>query len=164
MLWITVPKMTWGTCNNLLENTMMLFVLASVVFQINGIQKQRLNWFVWAGVCLFLGFLSKGFTSFFPLSFPFFYWVIHRRFSFLFLLKIYFVFILSLVFLFVGLFFLIPDSYDSISQYYQIQIINGLGAEQSVNSRFYIIRRVSEELAVMASISLLLYLLNRFKR
>ncbi len=58
--------------------------------------------------------------------------------------------------------FVIPEAYESLSRYYDIQIIGGLGGEQSVNSRFYIIRRVSQELTVMVALWFVLFLLNKF--
>ncbi|MBL4709838.1 MAG: glycosyltransferase family 39 protein [Flavobacteriales bacterium] len=161
LLWLTVPKMVWGTSNNLLENTMMLFLMASVIFQLKALEKNKILYFFIAGVFIFFAFLAKGFTAFFPLSFLFFYWLFRRPFSFIELIKKYIVFVIGLLLPF-GLLYFIPDAYESLTKYYNIQIIGGLGAEQSVGSRFYIIRRVSQELTVMTVLWLLLFLLNKF--
>jgi len=157
LLWLTVPKMVWGVSNNLLENTMMLFLLGSVIFQIKALNSTK-NWlFFVAGFMLFLGFLSKGFTSLFPLSFLFFYWVFLRPFSFLDLVKKYFIFIGGLSASFALLFILMPHSFESLSDYYTIQIIGGLGGEQSVDSRFYIVRRVSQEILTMILLAVTIF-------
>lgn len=161
LLWLTVPKMVWGASNNLLENTMMLFLMGSVIFQLKALEKRTVFHFFIAGIFIFFAFLAKGFTAFFPLSFLFFYWVFKRPFSFGSLVKNY-VFFIAGVLLPFGILFFIPDAYESLAKYYNIQIVGGLGAEQSVGSRFYIIRRVSQELTVMTALWFVLFLLNKF--
>lgn len=161
VLWLTVPKMVWGASNNLLENTMMLFLLISIIFQLKAIDEKKVHYFFLAGVFIFLAFLAKGFTAFFPLSFLFFYWVFKRPFLFGELIKKYVVFLAGVLLPFGTLYF-VPDAYENLAKYYNIQIIGGLGAEQSVDSRFYIIRRVSQELTVMTILWLVLFLLNKY--
>lgn len=164
LLWLTIPKMVWGTSNNLLENTMMLFLLASVIYQIKGLNTNKLWPFLVAGIMLFLGFLSKGFTSLFPLSFLFFYWVFIQPFSFWELIKKYSMLLSGLILPFGILFLVFPASIESLTDYYNIQIIGGMSSDQaSVGSRFYIIRRVSQELLTMIILTILVLGIWKYK-
>lgn len=162
LLWLTVPKLVWGTSNNLLENTMMLFVLGSLICQINAIQNKQWYWFIFAGILLFLGFLAKGVTVFFPLSFPFFHWLFHKRKNFLSLFKNYLLLLSGTFVPLILLLVLSSTAYLSLSDYFDIQLMQGTSQVTEGKSRFYIIRRVSQELTVMSLFSMLLFLLNKY--
>lgn len=83
LLWISVPVVNRCAQNNMLENTMLVFVLASVLAYFksqsistnhsNPLKHQSPNSFFWlfvSGFMLFLAFMSKGFTGLFPFSLP----------------------------------------------------------------------------------------------
>jgi 4-amino-4-deoxy-L-arabinose transferase-like glycosyltransferase len=83
LLWISVPVVNRCAQNNMLENTMLVFVLASVWAYFksqsistnppNPLKYPSLNSFFWlfiSGLMLFLAFMSKGFTGLFPFSLP----------------------------------------------------------------------------------------------
>ena len=67
--WAIIPLNSWACSNNLLENTMNIFVASSVFFLIKNIRANDLVYIMISGFCLFFAFLSKGFTGLFPLSF-----------------------------------------------------------------------------------------------
>jgi 4-amino-4-deoxy-L-arabinose transferase-like glycosyltransferase len=166
LLWISVPKMLWGASNNLLENTMMLFIGGSILCFIHYYQQTKKNYLLVAGFCLFLAFLTKGVTSLFPLSFPFFYAIATRTFSLEKLAREYTLILLGLLIPFGLMFFLWEEGIENLQMYFRIQVVNSLTNVQSVDSRFYIIRRFSQEILTMLSLTVVLYLLNRwvFKR
>lgn len=86
LLWISVPVVNRCAQNNMLENTMLVFVLASVwaYFKSHSMQSNlpyhlknySLSSFVWlfiSGCMLYLAFMAKGFTGLFPFSLPLIY-------------------------------------------------------------------------------------------
>ncbi len=88
LLWISVPVVNRCAQNNMLENTMLVFVLASVWAYLKSHSMQSilsyhpknhsLSSFVWlfiSGCMLYLAFMAKGFTGLFPFSLPLiFFW------------------------------------------------------------------------------------------
>ena len=98
MYWITIPIVSWSATNNLLESTMTMFVLLSVVFLLKAgnasfiahsrlalgkptgpYRLSRTAWIVLAALMMELAFMVKGFAGLFPIFFPFLYWLIVRR-------------------------------------------------------------------------------------
>lgn len=70
LLWACIPLVVWSFSNNMLENTMGVFVSASVLFTLVGLRKKWWLWSLLSGVILVFAFLSKGFVGLFPLAFP----------------------------------------------------------------------------------------------
>jgi len=81
LLWISVPVVNRCAQNNMLENTMLVFVLGSVwayfksQIVISPNKPNYRSWysFMWlfvSGCMLFLAFMAKGFTGLFPFSLP----------------------------------------------------------------------------------------------
>ena len=77
-IWILTPTVFWASYNNLLENTLTIFISLSVLFYL--IYQKNSNYFfiILAGMILSLGFLTKGFVAFFPWTFPVLYWLFFR--------------------------------------------------------------------------------------
>ncbi len=71
LLFVLFPIITWTSTNNMLENTMSIFICTSVLFYLKSIRKQTVYLTVISGLSLFLGTLSKGIVAFFPWTFPF---------------------------------------------------------------------------------------------
>lgn len=91
LLWISVPVVNRCAQNNMLENTMLVFVLASVwaYFKSHSSSANPQNprkhplrksdfWLLFSGFMLFLAFMAKGFTGLFPLSLPLIYFWTNR--------------------------------------------------------------------------------------
>ena len=68
ILWISIPLNSWACSNNILENTMNIFVSFSVLLSLKSLKSSKLKNIFLAGICLSLAFLSKGFVGLFPLS------------------------------------------------------------------------------------------------
>ena len=138
--------MTWSVVNNIIENTLIIFTTCSVLFYIFSLSKKRILFIFLAGLSLTIGFSVKGFVAFFPLSFPFIYWLVIRKTNFL---RILTDSILILIFSIIPIIlsiYLSPDVKDYFDHYFEIQIIGGLQNSITVNSRFYIIGRFFSEL------------------
>lgn len=121
------------SCNNFLESTMCLFVLATVWCSLKG------GWWNAAGgVALALAFLVKGPTGLFPLAVPMLVWAFGwKERHFWRMVKETLLLagcaVASIVLLCVAM----PEAEDYLRQYFQTQIVESLGRED--RSRTYVI-------------------------
>lgn len=158
MCWITIPLVSWSATNNLLESTMTMFVLLSVVFLLKAgrasfISQTRLAlgkktgpyrlsrtaWVVLAALMMELAFLVKGFAGLFPIFFPFLYWIIVRRERILFpVFSTGVILVIWMVTIFVAI-LVSPDIYHHLYNYLHHQLIGGVLHVQTVTSHFYIL-------------------------
>ncbi|MFZ9846811.1 MAG: ArnT family glycosyltransferase [Flavobacteriales bacterium] len=164
LLWIAVPLVPWGAMNNMLENGMLVFILASVLFYLKSVSKYRILFLALSSFMLFAAFLSKGFTGLFPLSLPFWFWCFDKEYPF----KKFVadsLFLLGFLFLFFAVLFLFQkDSLPSLQAYFDIQVKNSLQNVVTVNSRFYIVGRLITELLISLGVVVLIFLLGRKNR
>jgi len=70
LLWIIIPSVSWSYKNNMQENTVSVFVLASVYFMVRSLSKDsnKYIFIILAGISIFLASFSKGLPGIFPLS------------------------------------------------------------------------------------------------
>jgi len=159
--WISVPTVIWAVSNNMLENTMMIFTSLSVLFAIKSLKGKKILNIILSGFMLFLGFLCKGFTALFPLSLFFWLFVFDKDFRF----KQFFfgTLIMSVtIALSFGLMFLIfPESLDSLTMYFNKQVLGSVESVKTVDSRFFIVKQLFLDLIPMILISCIFYLLSR---
>ena len=139
LFWLTMPLVTWSATNNLLENTMSVFVLLSVYLMIVSYQRNHKFWLFLSAVALLLAFLSTGFTGLFPLVFPILYCAFDQKRKWIQGPIDSLILLVSLA-IFAGIMFLVfPASWSYIKEYIQLQVINGGLHEATVSSRFYIV-------------------------
>ncbi|MBR4715980.1 MAG: phospholipid carrier-dependent glycosyltransferase [Bacteroidales bacterium] len=158
MYWITIPIVSWSATNNLLESTMTMFVLLSVVFLLKAgnasfiahsrlalgkptgpYRLSRTAWIVLAALMMELAFMVKGFAGLFPIFFPFLYWLIVRRERILFpAFTTGVILIIWMATVFIAV-IVSPDIYHHLYNYLHGQMIGGMLHVQTVASRFYII-------------------------
>lgn len=146
VLWITVPLVSWGATNNLLENTMAVFVLLSVIFYLKSLKTKRFLMLACAGLMLFLAFLTKGFTGLYPLAFPAICWLFVRNTTFKDMVIDTFVILLFMTLPFVLIWFFNPAAQHFFKKYFTFQIVRSIQSVQTVDSRFYIVFRFFREM------------------
>ena len=165
LLWTSIPIVFWSATNNLLEGTMSVFVMASVLFMMNGIEGRRCLWMLLASVMLFFALLSKGFTGLFPLAFPLLCWLIGKRISFKEALIDTFLLIVGMAFcITIMLLIASPNALLAIKDYLNIQVLNGITIEKTADSRFFIIGRMISEVAVPLAIVAVAFLIACFTK
>ena len=148
LFWLTMPLVSWSATNNLLENTMSVFVLLSVYLMIVSYQRNHKFWLFLSAVALLLAFLSKGFTGLFPLVFPILYCAFDQKRKWIQGPIDSLILVISVA-VFVGIMFLMfPASWSYIKEYIQLQVINGGLHEATVSSRFYIVFSLLLQLVV----------------
>jgi 4-amino-4-deoxy-L-arabinose transferase-like glycosyltransferase len=129
----------------MLENTLSIFTTASVFFYIKGHQRKELFFVCISGLMLALGFLTKGFVTFFPLVLPFLFWFFQRQTN----KKTAFIETSILILFSVGalaMLFLYPEARENIDKYFYKQVVNSLKNVITVNSRFKIVERMFLEI------------------
>lgn len=163
ILWICIPTIHWAYQNNMLENTLSVFVLWSTWFSIKSVQSDKPEYIFPAAVCIWLAFLSKGPVALFPLLTPFLYGIILKR------KKPGSALISSLM---LGLFTtatgvlhlsLVPDLNISFSRYINQQLLPSVQnmREVTTGSHFSMLVYLLRELMLPALLVLLFILLRR---
>ena len=161
LFWIAMPLVSWGATNNLLENTMSVFVLLSVYLMIVSYQRNHKLWLILAGISLFLAFLSKGFTGLFPLVFPILHCIFDDKHRWIqgpidTLLLIVTLAVLS------GVMFLVfPSSFAYLKDYINLQVISGGLHETTVSSRFFIVFSLLSQLIVPLVIFAIILIMSK---
>lgn len=148
LLWLSVPLVIWCSTNNLLENTMGIFVLLSVLFYLKSLKKHRYPFCFLSGTMLCCSFMCKGLTGLYPLAFPLIYWFCLRPKKLLNVCGDLFLMLLGLLIPFALLLTLSSDAAQYFETYWQIQIVGSLSGIRCVNSRFNILLVMFSELLI----------------
>ena len=138
-LWLSTSGVTWAAANNMLENTMSVFVCLSIFFYLNSFDKRRFLWVILSGLTLFLGLLTKGFVCLYIWSVPFFIWVFMRKISLPKMIADTVIVVAFTILPVILLFFIVPDAQNNMLNYLNEQIIGSIQNTRTVNSRFAII-------------------------
>ncbi len=164
LLWLITPLIGWTATNNMLENTMMIFTTLSVYFYLKSTKEKTHFYIFLSGLMLCLGFLTKGFFAFFPWTFPFIHWLFLRNVPFkrMFFESVGIVFYTLLP---LALLLLIsPEAKMSLQKYFDIQVVNSLQNVVTVDSRFFILKKLLTEMLPAFGIGILLLILARIKK
>ncbi|MCR5658230.1 MAG: glycosyltransferase family 39 protein [Bacteroidales bacterium] len=161
LFWLTMPLVSWSATNNLLENTMTVFVLLSVYLMIVSYQRNHKFWLILSGFSLFLAFLSKGFTGLFPLVFPVLYCIFDTKRKWIQGPIDSLILLVSLA-VFVGIMFLVfPPSLPYLKEYFQLQVIGGGLYETTVSTRFFIVFSLLFQLVVPLVVFAIILILSK---
>lgn len=162
LLWALVPLVTWSATNNVLENTMSIFVLSSVYLAIIGIKKDKGILFILSGISLFLAFLTKGFTGLFPLIFVIIYDLFYRERSISETIKSFLLVLLGLLGSCFVLYVFSSDFTEYILRYFNKQVVGSIENVVTVSSRFFIVWRLMQEILVALILLIIIIMLHRF--
>jgi 4-amino-4-deoxy-L-arabinose transferase-like glycosyltransferase len=163
LLWIIINNVAWAAANNMLENTMSIFVCLSLLFYLNSIENKRFLWIVLSGVSLSLGLLTKGFFCLYIWSVPFFMWVFMRQRTFLQMIKDSVLIVLCTLIPIVLLYLFIPAAQNNMLQYFNMQVIGSIQNVKTVDTRFAIIGKFFENIVVPLFIGIIVIVVARLK-
>jgi 4-amino-4-deoxy-L-arabinose transferase-like glycosyltransferase len=139
LFWVAMPVVTWCATNNMLENTMTVFVLFSVYLMIVSYQRNERVWLFLGGISMFAAFLSKGFTGLFPLVFPIIYCIFDDKRRWIQGPVDTLLLLVTLAVLSGVMFLVFPPSLGYLKDYINLQVIGGGLHEATVNTRFFIV-------------------------
>ncbi len=145
LLWVITPLVFWSYANNMLENTLGIFLCCAVLMAIRGGQEQRGIWWFLGGLCLSAGMLVKGLVALFPLSFPFWWWLFRREDGFGRVAGRTFWMTTGTALPLVGLFLFIPAFREYLHHYWEEQLVQSFASTGTVSSRWAIVGRMIRE-------------------
>ena len=147
LFWILVPLSWWSFQNNMMENTMGVFVLLSVYFYLRCMQGGRkgLIMLLLSGASIFLASFSKGIPGLFTLSMPILFWISTQTINISRMLYHSGVLVMSVAG-FYGILLLSPAARDSLSIYFFERVVVRIGHAPTVDSHFLILKRLATEL------------------
>ena len=160
LFWMLNPQVTWSYSNNMLENTMTIFSLASVILILRSCKLDK-GWIlslVLGSVAILAAFLTKGVVGLFPLATIFAYQLITRRIGWKRTLGRSLLLVGSLAVLF-GLLLLVPAAKLGLSRYYETQFVASMNGSRggSGNQILYLVKLLNTLLPALAA-ALLLFL------
>jgi 4-amino-4-deoxy-L-arabinose transferase-like glycosyltransferase len=163
LLWILFPVCFWSFRNNMIENTMSVFILLSVLMSFRAIQREKVLWmWVLSGVFIFLASFSKGLPGLFPITFPIMYGLVyHKSIN---IKYIFYTFLLSIVPVIIyGVLLLFPEPRESLSIYINERLLRRISEMPTTSNRFDSIIRLFFE-SIPFLIILCIVLLFNIKR
>jgi len=164
LLWVMVPMVSQYACDNMLEGSMGVFVIAAVLCMLHfqDSQFKRIGWHLLAGLFLYLAFLTKGPTGLYPLCLPIIIWLVDRilyrenkHYNLLQALGYCLVPLVTLILcgLIVGL--IQPAAFDYLKAYLAEQVVGGVSTI-TVKSRWYIVVKLFERTAIIWALALII--------
>ncbi|WP_118974229.1 ArnT family glycosyltransferase [Taibaiella koreensis] len=163
--WITIPTVFWTASNNVNENTMGVFILASVLCSwkaLNG-PGRSWGWIIVSGLLIFLATLSKGFPGFFPLCVPFLYWLCTRKVSFKTGFGYAFLLLLIPALIYLVLFQVEPSK-GSLSTYLFKRAFARIASAPTTSNRFQSLIDLFSDLLPQLGLLLIFALIGRVKK
>ena len=163
LLWIIIPVVFWSFQNNMHENTMGLFILASTYFCFKFyFEKPNYQYLIWSSVFIFLATFCKGVPGLFPIAIPFLYWISHRKITFV--NVILHTSLLAFGVILIYLLFMVHEpARESLSFYFENRLMGRIDSDPTVSSRFYILNRLIQELLPPIILSTLVLLFFNLK-
>lgn len=156
LLWLSVPTIQWAAANNILENTVTIFVLGALFSLLKAEEgKKTFLWMSIAGLFILCGFLSKGFTALFPLATPVISYLIFKKGGLVRAISSTIYILFWIVFPLILWMYLDAQVYEYLSTYFRIQVLDSIEGRVNVTSRWHIVIRMIEELLVPGMICLL---------
>lgn len=158
--WLIVSNVGWACANNMLENTMTIFVLFSAWACLKGINTQKLMFFGLAGVFLSMALLSKGFVCLYIWALPLSWYLFKRSFSFLKVIASSSILVACTLLPLALLFLFSEDAAHNMISYFNKQVVGSIQNATTVNSRFAIFGEFFQHIIVPLSIAILVLLFS----
>jgi len=141
LFWILMPVTSWSIQNNVLENTMTVFILMAAIACIGAVRTSGFrSWplLIASAILIFLATLAKGPVGLFPLAIPVLWSLAHRWHQWL-LNGLRCVVLSVLVALGYLLLTVDPSARESLLVYWQEQVVFSIKNDSTVGSRFYLL-------------------------
>jgi 4-amino-4-deoxy-L-arabinose transferase-like glycosyltransferase len=164
LIWVSMPLVFRSYQMNLQENTMGVFVLASVYAVLAGLEKQRYSYLymILGGALVFLATLCKGVTGLFPLVTVAMYWISGGKIKFQKVILFSLVLLLVPVVLYMVV-LLNDNAYESLSFYFRARLVERINNDPVQDSHFHIVFELFLELLPAILVSFILFLTRRSK-
>jgi len=149
VLFVIMPMTSWAFSNNMLENTMSLFIVIAVYFCIVSLQHPNvfssLLYGILFGVGIFCAFLVKGPVALFPMAVPLMFMISEDK-KLLRVVMTTFILVTTLALAFGLMFSLSTASAHFFKHYWHQQVLASVtGERETAGSHFIILKVVSRE-------------------
>lgn len=166
LLWITIPISFWSIHNNILENTLSLFTLLSVLFLLKGVQAQQNKQllFLVGGFFIFLATFTKGVPGLFPLAVIPLYCLIYRKSSFINTTLWTMTPILTVATAYLLMLTISEGAFNSFKFYFQERLIGRISSSPTVDSRYWILGKLFLELVPIMLLTFIVLAITKTKK
>lgn len=165
LLWIIIPVCFWAFQNNMIEITLSVFTLLSILFSLKAILEEKfcLLYCIASGLFLFLALLTKGLPGLFPLTTIPLYYLIFKKKSFIKSIG-YTLTIFSIPLMLLFIIILINDSArESLHFYFYERLLNRISNTENEHGSFYILFLLLSELLIPIILTILLFFISKKK-
>lgn len=162
LFWVMFPLVTWSSVNNMLENTMAVFVLFAFLLLLISVETKKWGYIILSGFSLFLAFLSKGPIGLYLWSFYLIFFLIYRSISFNRVIVNTLILLVSTLFPILVLYFVSPFGFESLGNYLSNQVVRSVSSVTTVNSRLFIVISLLNQLLLPLVVLLVWSLVSWF--
>lgn len=154
LFWVLFPLVTWSSVNNMLENTMTVFVLLAFLFLLISLETKKWGYIILSGFSLFLAFLSKGPIGLYLWSFYLIFFLTYRSISVKRATVNTLILVVSTLFPILVLSIVYPFGFESLGNYLSNQVVLSVSSVTTVNSRFFIVIALLNQLLLPLAVLL----------
>ncbi len=164
LFWVSMPIVFRSYQMNVQENTMGVFILASVYFVLKGLEnkKQTYQHIILGGFLIFLATLCKGVTGLFPLATVGIYWLSGGKIKFLKAIVLSLILLVVPVLLYI-LVLLNDNALESLTFYYHSRLLERINNLPVVDSHFHVFLRLFLALLPIIFVTGIAYITRRKK-
>ena len=162
--WLMVSNVIWAVSNNMLENTMTVFVIFSAWSYLKGIQKQNFLFIILAGILLSLGFLSKGFVCLYIWAFPLGMFLFTKRITLSKTIVHTVIMVISTIIPILLLYVFSEGAKNNLTSYFNKQVVGSIQNVSTVNSRFTILWEFAQHIILPTSIAVVILIISKLKK
>lgn len=161
LFWLLVTNVQWAIANNMLENTMTVFVVFSAYFCLKGINRSKVIYIVIGGLLLSLSVLSKGFVGLYIWIIPFTLFLFLRKQTIISMAIKTIVLVLSTALPILLLYLFSEDASNNFTNYINNQVLKSIETAVTVNSRYQIFLEFIQHILVPLGLAILIFLFGR---
>ncbi|AEV34067.1 hypothetical protein Oweho_3113 [Owenweeksia hongkongensis DSM 17368] len=160
LLWSVMPLTFWAYTNNIMENTMALFVFVAIILGWKSAVSSSKSylWAALSGFSLFLAFMVKGVPGMYPLVTVAIYWLVYRDISFKKMLGLSLV-MFAVGFGFILMLFVFPESNQMMEHYFFGRTMERINNSPVVANRLEIVRELFQQtlipMVMVASVTII---------
>ena len=165
LLWMLVPEVNWSYSNNMLENTLSVFVLVSTYGYFKYAQSKKIAWLFLAGFFLAVAFFTKGFVALYIWVLPALYALFLAEKSSLKSAVVQsFLFVFATVIPALIYLWLVPGAAHMTQLYIQKQVVGSIQSVVTVSSRFFILGDFALKLILPVVVVAAFYIIAKRKK
>lgn len=164
LMWILVAEVSWALPMDMLENTMTVFIYASIYYYLSFYHSKKQWTLILSGLFLFLGLMSKGLVCLYVWTLPMI-WNLYKSEEHWLKKGILqtVILVLSSIVPILGLYYLNADAKAFFNEYIRQQLIGSFDHAQTVDHRFYILIKFFENIIAPLVLGLILIFFMRRK-